>query len=190
MKQFLAAPFLRVLLEQRKQWSLGGMRSECGKFAFEVVLDIDCSTWRRLHNWLATRYYKVGGPIVKLLRAMRFDLPVELIGVAVGSRRPLECKGSENAGHPMIRVAGETTVRAERCENLRTETPDFQRQGIDHPVEVLKIELAVRVFVDHWASHLENLTRGRELSLAEFGKFLVALRPASMCTRLPRCQAD
>ena len=190
MKEFLAAPFVGILLEQRKQWGLRCMGSECGQLAFKVVLDIDCRTWRRLHNWLAADYYKVGGPIVKLLCAMGFDLAVELIGVAVGSRSPLECKGSENAGHPVIRVAGETPIRAESCENLRTESPDFERQGIDHPVEVLKIELSVRVVVDHGTSHLENLAGRRELSFAEFGKFLVAFRPRPMCTGLSRRQAD
>ena len=91
------------------------------------------------------RQNEVSGAVIELLCAMRLEVLLQLRRVSVRSSGPLECLGRKYACHGVVRMARQTSVRAEGQDDMRAQPANPEHQVSDDLVEVGPVELAVGI---------------------------------------------
>ena len=64
---------------------------------------------------------------------------LQLIGVTIASRGPMKSQGCEDRDHGMIRMCGDSTLRADGHHHMRTNLTDAPRQIADDGIKILAV---------------------------------------------------
>ena len=78
---------------------------------------------------------------------------------------------------------------SKREHDLRPKLPHKQREITNHSVQILPVQLAIRIVEHNAAPDLQNLTRRSEFSAPYGCEFLIVASAAAMGCRLPRREA-
>src|ERR1700690_1652470 len=119
------------------------MGFEGGDFGFQIVVNFDDGGMRCKRGGRAIGQRESGGGVVQLLRWVRGQAVVKLIGVAIGAASPMKSERRENPSHGMVRMAGQSTFGSKRQHYIWAKAADVQGEFIDHTVEFLAVELSV-----------------------------------------------
>src|ERR1700731_3306527 len=111
---------------------------------------------------------------------------LELVGIAVGASRPMECQRRKNARHRMVGMPGNSPCRAECNHHLWLELAHAHGQVIDNAVQVLPVQLSVWIIENDWPRYLQNCAGRREFLPAKLRKFLIIPCTAAIGSGLTR----
>src|SRR5205823_14998315 len=189
MKHFHPSALPHVSFEYGPQWRLGVMCFECCDLGFKSVADINHSGRRRESNRLPAGQCEIRSLVVQLLRSMRTGVLTDLIGIAVAPSRPLECQGSKNARHGVIGMRCHSAFASKREQDLRPKLPHKQRETTNRSVQILPVELAIRIVEHNAAGDFQNLARRSEFSAPYGCEFLIVASAAATGCGLPRREA-
>src|SRR5436853_7661070 len=97
---------------------------------------------------------------------MRTGVLSDLIGKAVVPSRPLECQGSKNARYGVIGMRCHSACASKREHDLRAKLPHKQREITNHSVQIMPVQLAIRIVEHNRTPDPQNLTRRSEFCAA------------------------
>src|SRR5579862_6508672 len=127
MEHFVTSPRPNVALEQWPERSLGLVSLEGFNLLFEVCSDVDDGGRGRERHRLAIGQGEICGGVVELLRLMDSNDVMQLIGISVVARRPLESQCRRKRCHGVVGVARQSTFRTECNYHLGTKLSYVQR---------------------------------------------------------------
>src|SRR5947207_15988235 len=103
---------------------------------------------------------------------MRTGVLSDLIGIAVAPSRPLECQGSKNARHGVIGMRCNSAFASKREQDLLARLPHKQREITNHSVQILPVQLAIRIVEHSAVRDLQKVTQGRDFCALYGGAYL------------------
>src|ERR1700758_4537565 len=104
---------------------------------------------------------------------MRTGVLSNLIRKAVAPSCPLEGQRGKNTRHGVIGMRCHSTFASKREHDLRPKLPHKQREITNHSVQILPVQLAIRIVEHNAAADFQNLARGSEFSAPDSCEFLI-----------------
>src|SRR5579885_2813305 len=127
------------------------MRLESGDLRLEAVSNVDDRRDGREHHRRTSGQGEVGGVIIELLSLMRAQSITKLFRIILASSCPLKGQACEQRCQGMVRMPGDSPIRTERDQHLRSKLPDLPRKLAHYLKKILFIKPPVGI-VQHQTS--------------------------------------